>query len=130
MANADTDHSTYYIPHSGWYPVVLAAGLMLMLTGFADWLNATNAGEPGSWTQSIIGFALVAIPLYFWFAKVVAENHRGLTNDQLKRSYIWGMSWFIFSEVMFFAAFFWRFVLCTYDGRCLARRRRRQRPDR
>lgn len=106
MANAETDQSTYYIPHNGWYPVVLAAGLMLMLTGFASWLNASKAGEPASWTQSIIGFVLVAVVLYFWFAQLIAENHRGLTNDQLKRSYIWGMSWFIFSEVMFFAAFF------------------------
>ena len=30
----------------------------------------------------------------------------GMNSDQLKRSYVWGMSWFIFSEVMFFAVFF------------------------
>lgn len=106
MANADTDNSTYYIPHSGWYPVVLAAGIMLMLTGLATWLNETKAGEPGSWTQSIVGFGMVAVVLYFWFGKVIAENNQGLANGQLKRSYVWGMSWFIFSEVMFFAAFF------------------------
>ena len=29
-----------------------------------------------------------------------------MVNEQLKRSYVWGMGWFIFSEVMFFAAFF------------------------
>ncbi len=106
MANAETDQSIYYVPHSGWYPVVLALGVMLMLTGLGGWLNATKAGDPGSWTQSIIGFGIVAVVLFFWFAKVVAENHEGLANDQLKRSYIWGMGWFIFSEVMFFAAFF------------------------
>jgi len=106
MANAETDSSVYYVPHNGWYPVVLAAGVMLMLTGFATWLNDTKAGEPGSWTQSIIGFGVVAVVLYFWFAKVIAENHQGLANEQLKKSYVWGMGWFIFSEVMFFAAFF------------------------
>ena len=106
MANAETDQSVYYVPHSGWYPVVLAAGVMLMLTGMAGWLNDTKAGEPGSWTQTIIGFGLVAVVLYYWFAKVVAENQQGLANEQLKKSYVWGMSWFIFSEVMFFAAFF------------------------
>ena len=107
MANpAETDHSVYYVPHSGWYPVVLAAGVMIMLTGLATWLNETKAGEPGSWTQSIIGFAMVSVVLYFWFAKVIAENEEGLVNKQLKRSYVWGMGWFIFSEVMFFAAFF------------------------
>ena len=106
MANAQTDESVYYVPHNGWYPVVLAAGVMLTLTGFATWLNDTKAGEPGSWMQSIIGFGVVCLVLYFWFAKVVAENHQGLANEQLQRSYVWGMGWFIFSEVMFFAAFF------------------------
>ena len=106
MANADSDQSVYYVPHNGWYPVVLAAGVMLMLTGFGSWLNATKAGEPGSWTQTLIGFGIVAVVMYFWFAKVIAENHEGLVNEQLKRSYVWGMGWFIFSEVMFFAAFF------------------------
>ena len=102
----DSEHSAYYVPHNGWYPVWLAFGAMLMVTGLAGWLNDTKAGEPGSWSQAIIGFSMVAIVLYFWFAKVIAENHQGLANADLKRSYVWGMSWFIFSEVMFFAAFF------------------------
>lgn len=106
MANAAEDPNIYYVPHSGWYPVVLAAGVMLMLTGLASYLNATSAGEAGSWTQSLIGFGMVSVVLYFWFAKVIAENQQGLANDALKRSYVWGMGWFIFSEVMFFAAFF------------------------
>ena len=44
--------------------------------------------------------------LYCWFSKVIAENHAGLPNASVKRSYVWGMGWFIFSEVMFFFAFF------------------------
>ena len=106
MANAETDQSVYYVPHNGWYPVVLAAGLAVMLTGFATWLNETKAGEAGSWVQTLIGFAVVAVVLYMWFGKVIAENQQGLANEQLKRSYVWSMGWFIFSEVMFFAAFF------------------------
>lgn len=106
MANPAEDSSIYYVPHNGWYPVVLAAGVMLMLTGLGTYLNATSAGEDGSWVQSIIGFGMVATVLYFWFAKVIAENQQGMANDALKRSYVWGMGWFIFSEVMFFAAFF------------------------
>ncbi|MEQ8691993.1 MAG: cytochrome c oxidase subunit 3 [Pseudomonadales bacterium] len=106
MANAAEDSSIYYVPHSGWYPVVLAAGVMLMLTGLGSYLNATSAGEEGGWTQTIIGFGIVSVVLYFWFAKVIAENQQGLANETLKRSYVWGMGWFIFSEVMFFAAFF------------------------
>jgi cytochrome c oxidase subunit 3 len=106
MANAAEDSSIYYVPHNGWYPVVLAFGVMLTLTGLGSYLNATQVGEAGSFTQSIVGFGIVAIVLYCWFAKVIAENQQGLANETLKKSYVWGMGWFIFSEVMFFAAFF------------------------
>ena len=106
MANAAEDSSVYYVPHNGWYPVVLAFGVMLMLTGLGTWLNDTKAGEEGNWTQTIVGFGIVSVVLYYWFAKVVVENQQGLANETLKKSYVWGMGWFIFSEVMFFAAFF------------------------
>ena len=106
MAKSPQDSSVYYVPESSWYPVWLAAGIMVMLTGFASYLNDNLAGEQGSWIQTVIGFAMVAIVLFFWYAKVIVENQQGLANADLKRSYVWGMGWFIFSEVMFFAAFF------------------------
>ena len=107
MANsAEVDKSIYYVPDSGWYPVFLAFGLMLTVTGLAGWLNDVSAGGTGDATQSTVGFVIVALVLYSWFAKVVEENTAGLNNESLKRSYVWGMGWFIFSEVMFFAAFF------------------------
>jgi len=71
-----------------------------------SWLNAASAGEETSQLLFYIGFAGLAIVLYKWFGEVIAENSRGLASVQLKRSYVWGMSWFIFSELMFFAAFF------------------------
>jgi cytochrome c oxidase subunit 3 len=49
---------------------------------------------------------MLTVSLWFWFSTVIEENGQGLVNPQLKRSYVWGMSWFIFSEVMFFLAFF------------------------
>jgi len=106
MANPKADPSIYYVPHNGWYPVFVSLGVMLMLTGFGTWLIDTKNGEEGSWVQSIIGFALLCFVLFRWFGKVIDENFEGLANPMLKRSYVWGMGWFIFSEVMFFAAFF------------------------
>ena len=107
MANsADVDKSIYYVPESGWYPVFLAFGLMLTVTGLAGWLNDVSAGGTGDATQSTIGFAIVALVLYSWFAKVIEENTAGLNNESVQKSYDWGMGRFIFSEVMFFAAFF------------------------
>jgi cytochrome c oxidase subunit 3 len=44
--------------------------------------------------------------LFGWLGQVVNESVNGQYNQQVDRSFRWGMSWFIFSEVMFFAAFF------------------------
>jgi cytochrome c oxidase subunit 3 len=53
-----------------------------------------------------IGFFILGSVLYNWFATQIRENHAGMAGPQLKRSYVLGMYWFIFSEVMFFCAFF------------------------
>jgi cytochrome c oxidase subunit 3 len=42
----------------------------------------------------------------FWFGTVIGENEHGMYNMAVDRSFRMGMMWFIFSEVMFFAAFF------------------------
>ena len=77
------------------------------MAGFGFWLNDVKAGEdPSSCLMMYVGGLILTLVLFFWFAKVVEENRKGLVNEQLKRSYVWGMAWFIFSEVMFFAAFF------------------------
>jgi cytochrome c oxidase subunit 3 len=44
--------------------------------------------------------------IFGWFGTVITESERGLYNAQVDSSFRWGMSWFIFSEVMFFAVFF------------------------
>ena len=44
--------------------------------------------------------------IFGWFKDQIREEAEGLHSDQLDRSYRQGMLWFIFSEVMFFAAFF------------------------
>ena len=41
-----------------------------------------------------------------WFGNVIGENQQGVYGLDVDRSFRMGMMWFIFSEVMFFAAFF------------------------
>ena len=104
--SSPTDQSVYYVPHNGWYPVWIAFGVFMMLAGLGVLLNDVKAGEdPNAW-MIYTGVGILSVVLFFWFAKVIEENQQGLANEQLKRSYVWGMGWFIFSEVMFFAAFF------------------------
>src|SRR5690606_14408744 len=51
----------------------------------------------------LLGFLVV---LYFWFGESIGESEGGLYSKRIDASYRWSMSWFIFSEVMFFGAFF------------------------
>ena len=48
---------------------------------------------------------LIAI-LYKWFGDAIKESETGQYNERVDTSFRWSMSWFIFSEVMFFGAFF------------------------
>ena len=96
----------YYVPESGWYPVFVALGAATMMVGIGRFLNALGNGEEPSAMVGITGFLILAVTLFFWFAKVVDENLAGLYNSMVNRSFVWGMGWFIFSEVMFFFAFF------------------------
>ncbi len=54
----------------------------------------------------IPGFVMLALLFVFWFHTVIGENQKGMYNMAVDRSFRMGMMWFIFSEVMFFAAFF------------------------
>ncbi|MEM8767651.1 MAG: cytochrome c oxidase subunit 3, partial [Pseudomonadota bacterium] len=103
---SQTDPSVYYVPHNGWYPVWIAFGAFMLLAGFGTWLNDIKSGADTSVWMMWVGGLVLTVVLFYWFAKVIEENQQGLANEQLKRSYVWGMGWFIFSEVMFFAAFF------------------------
>ena len=49
---------------------------------------------------------MLAIMFFCWFGTVIDENQHGIYNMAVDRSFRMGMMWFIFSEVMFFAAFF------------------------
>ena len=92
----------YYVPHSSPYPVLLAAGLFLLVLGF---ILQMNAQAPGRWFM-LAGAGVVVFVLFGWFGAVVAENQGRKFHDWEDRSFRWGMVWFIASEVMFFAAFF------------------------
>src|SRR5690554_7293864 len=102
------DHQTYYVPEQSKWPIVATVGLGVTLYGAASIMVNGNQGEStgGSWFMFWIGALIMAYMLFGWFGSVIRESRAGLYSDQMDRSFRWGMSWFIFSEVMFFAAFF------------------------
>ena len=77
-------------------------GLFLLLGGFACYLSGITSGP----VAMIIGFAVVVFMMFGWFGTVIDESEKGRYNDQVDVSFRMGMGWFIFSEVLFFAAFF------------------------
>ncbi|WP_297528626.1 cytochrome c oxidase subunit 3 [Thiohalobacter sp.] len=95
-------HGGYYVPHGSHWPMVGSVGLTTMLVGFAMHLNGSGIGLE----TMAIGAAIVIFMMFGWFGTVIRESEAHMYNDQVDRSFRWGMSWFIFSEVMFFAAFF------------------------
>jgi cytochrome c oxidase subunit III len=102
MANTAQAHSQYYIPHGTHWPILGSIGIATMMVGGAIWLNGADHGR----TVLIVGAVILIVMLFGWFGTVIRESESGTYNDQVDRSFRWGMAWFIFSEVMFFAAFF------------------------
>ena len=55
---------------------------------------------------AIVFLPLIGALVAGLFGRVIGESEGGSYNSQVVRSFRWAMAWFIFSEVMFFAAFF------------------------
>jgi len=106
--SADNAYQTYYVPEQSKLPIAMAIGLGITVFGAGSMFNNMSAGRADVLAHWVFyaGVLLIAITMFNWFAKVIKENHAGLYSDQMNRSFVWGMGWFIFSEVMFFAAFF------------------------
>jgi cytochrome c oxidase subunit 3 len=76
--------------------------LFVAFVGAAGMLNGSGFGT------FVFGIGIAALIYMFagWFSDVIDESLTGNYNKQVDVSFRWGMSWFILSEVMFFAAFF------------------------
>ena len=95
-------HGGYYVPHGTNWPIIGSIGLTTLLVGVANLLNGSSIGP----VMMAAGFVIVLFMMFGWFGQVIRESESGKYNDQVDKSFRWGMGWFIFSEVMFFAAFF------------------------
>jgi len=95
-------NGNYYLPSPSPWPVITSAGLFCLALGFVLTMNSLGAGP---WFM-LVGAAIIVYMMFRWFGQVIGESESGAYNMQVDRSFRWGMAWFIFSEVMFFAAFF------------------------
>jgi cytochrome c oxidase subunit III len=95
-------HSAYFVPDPSRWPILGSVGLFAVFLGSAGLLNGYAMG-PYLLTVGLLIFAYV---LFGWFGEVIRESQSGKYNKQVDISFRWSMGWFIFSEIMFFAAFF------------------------
>jgi cytochrome c oxidase subunit 3 len=92
----------YFVPGPSRWPVTAGISLLIMMAGASAWVNDIAWG-PYLNAAGLIGFLVV---LYKWFGDAIGESESGMYNKRIDASFRWSMSWFIFSEIMFFAAFF------------------------
>ena len=100
MSTEASGHEKYYIPEKSSIPIVFAAATL-----FVGW-GAANAVVGGGTSMLLVGMMALVATMGFWWAVVIRESQAGLDTPALNSSYVYGMAWFIFSEVMFFFAFF------------------------
>ncbi|HEY8099717.1 MAG TPA: cytochrome c oxidase subunit 3 [Burkholderiaceae bacterium] len=92
----------YFVPSPSKWPVLAGASLLLTMAGAAAWVNSYSWGP----FANAAGILCLLVVLYNWFGDAIAESEGGSYNARVDTSFRWSMSWFIFSEVMFFAGFF------------------------
>lgn len=92
----------YFVPGPSKWPVLAGASLLATMAGASAWVNGVSWGP----AVNIVGILALLMVLYKWFGDAIAESEGGLYSNRIDVSYRWSMSWFIFSEVMFFAGFF------------------------
>ncbi|MGA0610377.1 cytochrome c oxidase subunit 3 [Caldimonas sp. KR1-144] len=92
----------YFVPGPSRHPIMAAIGLFFVILGAGQWINGHGWGA----YSLLFGLLWWAFVLKQWFGDAIRESEGGLYGRRIDVSYRWSMSWFIFSEVMFFAAFF------------------------
>ena len=92
----------YFVPGPSSHPAVASLGLFFVILGAVQWVNGVGWGA----YSLALGMVVWLATLFVWFRDSVRESEGGLYGHKIDLSYRWSMSWFIFSEVMFFGAFF------------------------
>lgn len=100
--NAQNQSPYYFIPHPSRHPITASIGLLCMMASLASWINGEKLAPIGVF----VGLAWLLFVLWHWFGDAISESEGGQYGKRVDKSYRWSMSWFIFSEVMFFCAFF------------------------
>ena len=92
----------YAVPSPMPWPIMGSASLFLMAIGAVFIFNSHSGG----WYPLGAGVIVLVYMMVRWFGDVIRESEGGKYGRWEDMSFRWGMSFFIFSEVMFFGGFF------------------------
>jgi cytochrome c oxidase subunit 3 len=102
MSSQQAKAPYYFVPGPSRWPLMAGMSMLVTMAGASGWVNGL------SWAPyvNVLGILMMLTVLYRWFGQAIRESESGLYGERVDLSYRWSMSWFIFSEVMFFGAFF------------------------
>jgi cytochrome c oxidase subunit 3 len=92
----------YFVPPPSRHPAMASFGLLCIIFGAGQWINGADWAK---WLM-FFGFLWLFMVLFQWFRQAIGESEGHMYGHKVDLSFRWSMSWFIFSEVMFFGAFF------------------------
>ena len=108
MSAEKLKHDYHLVDPSPW-PIYVSFSCLILAIGCIYFMHADV-----SWAM-YLGFALLVYGVYMWFREVIIEsvdqNHH---TPVVKLHHRYGMTLFIASEVMFFVAWFWAFLIQVY----------------
>jgi cytochrome c oxidase subunit 3 len=100
-----SEHSSllhYFVPDPSRWPIFASVSALGVVGGMILMFNGIGGGA----AVFAGGFALLVYTMFGWWGDVARESEAGRYRGWEDMSFRWGMGWFIFSEVMFFGAFF------------------------
>ena len=103
---SDNQKHPYHLVDPSPWPLVTAMSLLVLAYGFVLFMH----------DEKIIMFAIGSVALilssFFWWRDIVSESEGGQFHNKVVQIGLrYGMIFFIASEVMFFAAWFWAFLM-------------------
>jgi len=106
-----TETPRYHVPESSPWPIVGAIGLVTTAVGAVNFIQQStgivnNEGTIPGHIVLPIGLGIIIFMMFNWWRNTINESLSKMNSSMLDQSYRQGMTWFITSEVMFFAAFF------------------------
>jgi len=106
---AHAPHHDYHLVDPSPWPLIASIATTIMMVGAVAWMKGVLGIPEGSSVLFFAGLAGVLYAAFGWWADVIKESRRGDHTPVVSIGLRYGMTLFIASEVMFFAAFFWMF---------------------